>query len=310
MSWTEALMASLDTRASVFGTARGDVQLARDGSGPPVLAIHGGPGGFDQGLAYGRHLRDGGCELLAVSRPGYLRTPLRSGRSPESQADLYAALLDVLQIDRVTILGFSSGGPSAVHFAARHPDRVTALLLDTAIVLPFHPAIGPLRRAIFESSLLVWASYQIATRKPDLAVSFMVGGVSRGLSKPQRNAATEWITSDPDRLGRIQEQWASTAPRKYRRAGWTNDLANEAGLAPLPFTDVSVPTLIAHGSNDAIVPLNHATSAVGTIAGAELMIVEEGHHLLSASRNYGPVAARQRELACPGPDLTAARGDD
>ena len=50
-----------------------------------------------------------------------------------------AAMLDTLSIERAAILGFSSGGPSAVHFAARHPGRITALLLDTAILLPFDP---------------------------------------------------------------------------------------------------------------------------------------------------------------------------
>ena len=29
----------------------------------------------------------------------------------------------------------------------------------------------------------------------------------------------------------------------------------------------------------------------------ELILVEEGHHLLSASRNYGPIVQRQLELA-------------
>ena len=173
MSWSGKLMASLDERATVLRTARGDVQLAREGQGPPVLAIHGGPGGFDQGLAWCRHLRDGGCELLAPSRPGYLRTPLRSGRSPESQADLYAAILDTLHIERATILGFSSGGPSAVHFAARHPGRTTALILEAAILLRFEPPINALQRATLESSFVVWLSYQIASRKLELMTSFI-----------------------------------------------------------------------------------------------------------------------------------------
>lgn len=297
MTWSNRLMASLDERATVHQTARGDVQLAREGQGPAVLVSHGGPGGFDLGLAWAQHLRDGGCELLAPSRPGYLRTPLQSGRSPESQADLYAAILDTLHIERAAIIGFSSGGPSAVQFAARHPHRTTALILEAAILLPFTPPISALERATIESSLLVWISYQIASRWPDLMTRFAIDGMSDGLSKEQQRAAIDWITSDPTRLQRFQDVAACTAPQSYRKPGWTNDKANEASLAPLPFTAITTPTLIAHGANEGIVPVDHATNAAGQIAGAELTLVEDGHHALPLSSNHGPVAQRQLELA-------------
>lgn len=297
MSWSERVIAALDGRATVLHTARGDAQLAREGKGPPVLVIHGAPGGFDLGLAWCRHLRDGGCELLAPSRPGYLRTPAQSGRTPEDQADLYAAILDALHIERAVILGFSSGGPSAVHFAARHPGRTTALLLDAAVLLPLEPPIGKFRRATLESGPVVWLSYQIATRRPTLATRFMVDGVSTGLTKEQARAAVDWINSEPARLRALQDQWTAIAPPKYRKSGFANDTTNERDLAALPFADVTAPTLIAHGANDAIVPIAHAAHAVQEIAGAELITVAEGHHILSLSRHYGSVARRQLELA-------------
>ncbi|MGI9659407.1 MAG: alpha/beta fold hydrolase, partial [Gaiellaceae bacterium] len=297
MSWSEELMASLDARASVLRTARGEVQLAREGDGHPVLVVHGGPGGFDQALAYSRHLRDGGCELLAPSRPGYLRTPLQSGRSPEAQADLYAAALDTLGIKRAAILGHSSGGPSAVHFAARHPERTQALFLDAAILLPFTPPIGALRRATYESSVLVWFAYWLSRRWPELMARLMVSGVSDGLSRAQRRAAADWMTADQARLQSLQAQWASSAPRRYRAPGQSNDEVNEADLSPLPFADIRAPTLIAHGTNEAIVPVGHATNAADNVADAQLRRVQEGHHILSASRSYGLVAQRQLELA-------------
>jgi pimeloyl-ACP methyl ester carboxylesterase len=290
-------MDSLDQRSTVLQTPRGDVQLGREGRGAPVLAIHGGPGGFDQGLAWCRHLSSGGCEVIAVSRPGYLRTPLDSGADPAGQADLYAAALDALDIERAAVLGFSSGGPSAVQFAARHADRTTALFLDTAILLPYEPPIGALRRATFESGVVIRLSYVMVTRMPSLMTRFMVDGVSTGLSTEQKKAATAWITSDPARLQSLQEQFASVAPKEHREAGWINDQANERDLAPLPFGDVAAPTVIAHGANDAVVPVEHATNAADEITGAELILVEEGHHLLSLNRHYGPVTERQLGFA-------------
>lgn len=297
LSWSDRLVSSLDQRSTVLHTARGDVQLAREGQGPPVLAIHGGPGGFDQGLAWCRHLRDGGCEVIALSRPGYLRTPLRTAADPASQADLYAAVLDALDIERLAVLGFSSGGASAVHFAARHADRATALFLDAAILLPYQPPISALQRATFESSFFIWLSCQAVARWPRLMTRLMVDGSSTGLSAEQKKEAAAWITSDPALLQSLQEQSASVAPRGYRRPGWINDQANERDLSPLPLYDIAAPTLIAHGANDAVVPVEHATNAARKIPGAEMMLVEEGHHLLSLSRHYGSVAQRQLELA-------------
>ncbi len=94
--WSEHLLTLLDERATMLETERGPIQLGREGDGPKVMPIHGSPGGFDQGLVWAKHLKDGGCELIAPSRPGHLRTPLDSGRSPALQADLFAAMLDVL----------------------------------------------------------------------------------------------------------------------------------------------------------------------------------------------------------------------
>lgn len=64
--------------------------------------------------------------LLSVSRPGFLGTPLESGKSLDEQADLFAAVLDELGIDKVAVFSISAGGLAAYTFAARHPDRIWA----------------------------------------------------------------------------------------------------------------------------------------------------------------------------------------
>ena len=295
--WADSLMSSLDERASMVETELGPIQVAREGTGPSVLSIHGSPGGFDQGLIWAQHLRNGGCQLVAPSRPGYLRTPLDSGRKPSEQADLYASMLDALHIDKVTILGISSGGPSAVHFAARHPNKTKALLLDAAVLLPISPASSAIERAVFESSVGVWLSCQVAKRWPRLTAASVVDALSAGLNKDRKRNAVEWITSSPTRLDCVVELPTSLAPRRFREPGQRNDESNEINLDPLPFTKVTVPTLVAQGNNDAFPLINHATSAACKISDAELMIVEEGHHGLPWCRHIDAVARRQLELA-------------
>ena len=295
--WADRLMSSLDERAFMIETALGPIQVAREGAGPSVLSIHGSPGGFDQGLIWARHLRNGGCQLVAPSRPGYLRTPLDSGRKPSEQADLYASMLDALHIDKVTILGISSGGPSAVHFAARHPNRTKALLLDAAVLLPISPASSAIERAVFESGIGVWLSCQVAKRWPRLTAASVVDALAAGLSRDRKRDAVEWITSSPARLDSVVELPTSLAPRRFREPGHRNDESNEINLDPLPFAKVTVPTLVAQGKNDAFPLIDHATSTACKISDAELMLVEEGHHGLPWCRHIDVVARRQLELA-------------
>ena len=57
-----------------------------------------------------------GFRVIVPSRPGYLRTPLTSGRTPGEQATLIAALLDTLGIERGALYAYSQGGAS---FAVR-----------------------------------------------------------------------------------------------------------------------------------------------------------------------------------------------
>jgi pimeloyl-ACP methyl ester carboxylesterase len=89
------------------------------------LSVHGAGGGFDQGLELADPLARAGFRVIAVSRFGYLRTPL----PPDASAAAHACLLDALNIRRVAVLGTSAGGPSSMQFALRHPDRTAALVL-------------------------------------------------------------------------------------------------------------------------------------------------------------------------------------
>ena len=235
--------------------------------------------------------------MIAPSRPGYLRTPLDSGRSPAQQADLYAVMLDALHINKVTVLGISSGGPSAVHFAARHPNRTNALLLDAAVLLPIAPAMNALERAIFESGTGTWLSCQIAKRRPKLTAALVVDALSAGLTKDGKRAAVDWITSNPARLHDVADLPTSLAPRRFREPGQRNDESNETNLESLPFAEITAPTLIAQGTNDAFPLIDHATHAADKMHGAELMLVDGGHHGLPWCRHIGAVAQRQLELS-------------
>jgi pimeloyl-ACP methyl ester carboxylesterase len=130
-----ALKAKLQVGSKVADTALGPVEyaLAGDQDGPPVLVVHGIGGGYDQGLLVTELEKNNPLRIISVSRPGYLRTPLWVGDTPEQQADAHKALLDSLGIERVAIVGMSAGGPSALAFALRHPDQCCGLVMISAV---------------------------------------------------------------------------------------------------------------------------------------------------------------------------------
>ncbi|HEY5840615.1 MAG TPA: alpha/beta hydrolase, partial [Mycobacterium sp.] len=74
-------------------TSHGVVEVAEEGAGRTVLAIHGAAGGFDMGLSLARSVIGAGYRIVAPSRFGYLRSPMRKHASHADQADALADLL-------------------------------------------------------------------------------------------------------------------------------------------------------------------------------------------------------------------------
>jgi pimeloyl-ACP methyl ester carboxylesterase len=116
-------------------TSRDDVTINYDveGRGRHITLIHG----------VGSHLQawDG---VVAALRDEFtllrydLRGHAKSGKPPgpyaldDYVADL-AALLDAQSVDRTTLVGFSFGGMIAPAFTVRHPNRVQALTIVSAV---------------------------------------------------------------------------------------------------------------------------------------------------------------------------------
>ena len=67
--------------------------------------------------------------VITVDARGFGGAPLAAHAALTDMADDLAALLDRLNIARATLLGMSMGGYTALAFAARHPKRLSALIL-------------------------------------------------------------------------------------------------------------------------------------------------------------------------------------
>jgi hypothetical protein len=108
--WLQAKRRRASETSVVVTTAHGPVEYDVRGQGPTILHFHGGNVGHN-GWFFLEHLVTAGYRVLTPDRPGYLGTPLADHGRPQAQADVAAAMLDTLGIDRVAVVGLSAGGP-------------------------------------------------------------------------------------------------------------------------------------------------------------------------------------------------------
>jgi pimeloyl-ACP methyl ester carboxylesterase len=180
MSWRRRVLARVLRGGEIAETAKGPVEFGMAGTGPVILHFHGGASGYDQTLALSWDLHEAGFTVLTPSRPVYVRTPLTIGARPEQAADVTASLLDVLGIDKVCVMVTSGGGPTALHFAMRHPQRAWGLVLQAAIsrrhVQPSRSTNSLIGRVIFtrsgtwQADLLAWGMHLLARCWPAILI--------------------------------------------------------------------------------------------------------------------------------------------
>lgn len=275
------IVEALNAASELVETARGPVEFARRGDAPYVLIVHGTPQGH-HASAMGAPFEAAGFGTLTPSRPGYLRTPLATGRTPAEQADAMAALLDTLAIEEVAVYAVSGGGPSGIEFAARHPDRTRALILEVAISQRFKPQGSRLMLALFTNPLISELQGELMRRFPRMMVGQMLQ-VKSSLNATDRARATKQILANPEQLALVQRLVAGGPPIGLLRAGFDNDLSQFGAIERLPLGEIRCPTLVLHGTHDGDVPFAHGEHSAREIQGAELHRVEKGWHLLALS---------------------------
>jgi pimeloyl-ACP methyl ester carboxylesterase len=261
--------------SAIAATACGPIEFAMRGSGLPILVVHGAGGGFDQGVEIGRDLVPAGFRIVAMSRFGYLRTPLPQDASAEAQADAHAALLDALQIERTAVIGVSAGAPSALQLAIRHPDRCSALvLLVPAVYVPRPdgaPSVTTSRgtRVLFDSALRSNFLYWAATR---LAPETLMRAI---LATPPDVVAE----ASPAERARILKVMELAFPVSRRRLGLLNDARVTSALRRYALERIGCPTLAVSVADDLFGTYDAARYTAGQIAHARFIGFDRGGHI-------------------------------
>lgn len=275
------------TVATLLRTARGDVEVATMGSGPALLFAHGMPGTWQQALSLAGDLA-GSHTVVLVSRPGYGRTPLTSGRTAAEQADLYAALLDALGIDDVTVAGISGGGPSALAFAQRHPDRTRHLALLCALAshlirVPRYAAIGVRVPIAFR----VGAAVELRRDRRSLRDPAAFDRLIRSMLTPAEAARFD---DDPRLRADYEAFFRSRVDAPSWHVGMRNDVGQlVANRAPAPVDRITAPATIVHGDCDPVVPLVHAEYHASVLPASSL-------HVIAGAGHGVPISQRDRTV--------------
>jgi 2-hydroxy-6-oxonona-2,4-dienedioate hydrolase len=260
--------------STVIETRCGPIEYQEAGTGVPLLAVHGSGGGFDQGMAFAGSLANNGIRVIAMSRFGYLRTPMPAEASAEAQADAHVCLLDALGLPMAAVAGGSAGAPSALQMAIRHPDRVSALILLVPLAYkpatvvdstpPMPPWVEKTIMAVIGSDFLFWAAIHVARER-------MIGNV---LAAPP-----ELLTdASPAERRRINAMLDDILPVSARAAGLRSDSAVGKHLMPAPLKMVRAPTVIISARDDGYGTYASAQYTAGQISGAKFIGFERGGH--------------------------------
>jgi len=299
-SWRAERMAHLNSASSIAETTAGNVEFLQEGDGPAVLVFHGAPGGYDQAMLFGSSLAERGYQVVAPSRPGYLRTPLTTGLTPEKQADAMAALLDTLGIDNVAVVGVSAGAPAAIEFCLRYPNRAWALVLISAATKKTSPPPAPMPfpKALSErltGDVGSWFLVRTAAADPSRALGWCFELAQTG----DETSRMRWIKSvlgNAAQLSWFQDLASTVAPIGPRESGLKNDLLQLKALPDFAFEKLTLPALLVHGADDSFVPLAEVEAVKKRMPTAELLAVPGTGHILELGPESSPLLEKIQEF--------------
>jgi 3-oxoadipate enol-lactonase len=173
----------------------------------------------------------------------------------DTMADDIAALLDNIGIaGRVALAGIAVGGAIALHFAARYPERASAVAVGS-------PATGI-------------AADRRATALERVA-EIEAAGMAFAVEDSMRNGYAPELRGDIRRFERFRARWLGNDPASYATiwrmlAGM--DMQRElAGLR--------CPVLVIGGSLDRVRPPPSAEGVAKAIPGARYIEVRTGHYM-------------------------------
>jgi pimeloyl-ACP methyl ester carboxylesterase/DNA-binding CsgD family transcriptional regulator len=186
-------------------------------------------------------------------------TPL--GSFATNRVDL-EAVVDAMQLKRFALFGASQGAAIAIDYAARHPDRVSHLILYGAYLR------GALKRDVSQRSI----------EEAKTMLKLVELGWGRENSAFRQVFATQFIPdSTLEQLrafDEIQRQTASPdAAARLLSSFYEIDVSTLA-------REIACPTLVLHSRDDARIPFEEGRQVASAIHNAEFVLLQSRNHIL------------------------------
>lgn len=256
------------TSSSIITTADGTQLYYKDwGTGPTVVLCHGWPLSSDSWAAQMLFLASQGFRTVAHDRRGHGRSSQTwLGNDMDHYADDLATVIERLKLKEVVLVGFSTGGGEVARYIGRHGTRRIAKVVLVSAVTPLM-----LRTEKNPKGLPIEAFDDIRAAQVKNRAQFYKDlpagpfyGFNRAGKKPSQGLIDEW--------------W-----REGMQGGHHNTYESIKAFSETDFTEdlkkIDVPTLIVHGDDDQIVPIEAAGRAsVKLIKNSKLVVYPGAPH--------------------------------
>jgi len=241
------------------------------GTGPAVTFSHGWPLNADAWDGQMLFLAQRGFRVVAHDRRGHGRSgQASSGNDMNGYADDLAAVIETLDLRNATLVGHSTGGGEVVRYIGRHGTKRVAKAVLIAAVPPLllRTAANPegLPLEVFDSIRASVAKDRSQYYR-DLAIQFY--GANRPGAQVSHGVLDQfWLWSMQSGLKNAYE-----SVKAFSETDFVADLKK-----------IDVPTLILHGEDDQIVPVNDsARKSARLIKGAKEIYYPGAPHGLTAT---------------------------
>jgi pimeloyl-ACP methyl ester carboxylesterase len=202
-------------------------------------------------------------DLMALVAALQSRRPVAAPYTLDDMADDAAGLLDALGLAAAHLVGASMGGMIAQTVAFRHPGRVRTL--TSIMSTTGDPSLPPARPEAMGMLMVTPPAERAAAIEHAVRVWRTIGSPGFPFDEP-----------------RIRDRAGRQFDRCFHPAGTARQLAAVLahGSRRARLRDVRAPTLVIHGSEDPLVPVEGGKDTAAAIPGAELLIIEGmGHDL-------------------------------